>query len=198
MAGLGATKGYIGRRWTSGSGQVTHHDPAVLEAELLERGLVVDRHRTLRSSPCSLGETGKSRTEPSRRRPCSCDPCCRGFRRRREPGGKEGKCGQGAGEAKQAEGKWAGGWALYARGLRTWVERWESEWQRGRCLRARWLRHKQGSGGRRSYPLPPPFPSLQVARSSSSLHTKPNSSKPNKSSSLLYTSSRGQKQKGYI
>jgi hypothetical protein len=93
MAGLGATKGYIGRRWTSGSGQVTHHDPAVLEAELLERGLVVDRHRTLRSSPSSLGETGKSRTEPSRRRPCSYDPCCRGFRRRRE--GRKENVGRG-------------------------------------------------------------------------------------------------------
>jgi len=31
----------------SGSGQVTHHDPAVLEAELLERGLVVNRHPIL-------------------------------------------------------------------------------------------------------------------------------------------------------
>jgi hypothetical protein len=27
--------------------RTTHHDPAVLEAELLERGLVVDRHLLL-------------------------------------------------------------------------------------------------------------------------------------------------------
>lgn len=174
---------------------MTHHDPAVLEAELLERGLVVDRHRTLRSSPSSLGETGKSRTEPSRRRPCSYDPCCRGFRRRRE--GRKENVGRGQVKRSKQRGNGLVD-GLYMPAACGLGSRGGNRNSNGVAVCALAGCGTNKGGGSAFLSPPSPFLSLQVARSSSSLHTKPNSSKPNKSSSLLYTSSRGQKQKGYI
>jgi hypothetical protein len=128
----------------------------------------------IRSSSCSplrerlrpLLSKSPRRAEPSSCRPCSCTQrktAGQGRRARRfqaATGGRKMWAGAGAGEAKQAEGKWAGEWAyMHAdAGLSCEVgngNRGGNRNSNGSLSARRRLRQKQGRG-RRSYPLPSP------------------------------------------